>query len=147
MNDMRDLYQQLILDHYQNPRNKGHLEGATASAEGRNPLCGDQIDVTLIVGDDTIEDIKFDGSGCAISQASASIMTTVIKGKSIAQSRDLVGKFSAMVTEGDDNQEGLGKLMALADIHKFPARVKCAMLSWRAFEASLDRRDEAVSTE
>ncbi|MCH8327077.1 MAG: SUF system NifU family Fe-S cluster assembly protein [Candidatus Marinimicrobia bacterium] len=147
MSEMRDLYQQLILDHYQSPRNKGPLPDADASAQGRNPMCGDEVDVALKFEGDQIEEIKFEGTGCAISQASASIMTTVLKGESVAHARDLLDKFSGMMTTGEGSLEQLGKLAALADVYKYPARVKCAMLSWRAMEASLDRRENGISTE
>ena len=147
MSEMRDLYQQLILDHYQSPRNKGPLPDADASAQGRNPMCGDEVDVALKFEVYQIEEIKFEGTGCAISQASASIMTTVLKGESVAHARDLLDKFSGMMTTGEGSLEQLGKLAALADVYKYPARVKCAMLSWRAVEASLDRRENGISTE
>ena len=147
MSDMRDLYQQLILDHFQSPRNKGPLPDADSMAQGRNPLCGDEVDVALKMDGEQIEVIKFEGTGCAISQASASIMTTVLKGQSVSHARDLLDKFSAMMMTGEGSPEQMGKLAALADVYKYPARVKCAMLSWRAMEASLDMQAESVSTE
>jgi nitrogen fixation NifU-like protein len=147
VNDMRDLYQQLILDHYQNPHNKGTLEDATNRASGNNPLCGDHIDLTCRIKGDRIKEIKFEGSGCAISQASASIMTTVLEGKTTGEARQTMEIFTAMVTGAGQGSENLGKLAALADIYKFPARVKCAMLPWRTLEAGLDDGSLAVSTE
>ena len=147
MSDMRDLYQQLILDHFQSPRNKGPLPDADTTGQGRNPLCGDEVDVALKFDGEQIVAIKFEGTGCAISQASASIMTTVLKGDSVSHARDLLDKFSGMMATGEGSLEQLGKLAALAGVHKYPARVKCAMLSWRAMEASLEQRNVAVSTE
>ncbi len=147
MNDMRDLYQQLILDHNKSPRNKGPLENSTSRAVGHNPLCGDRIEVALRLDGDMIADIKFEGSGCAISQASASMMTTVLKGFSTGRAQELFEKFHAMLTGDGGDMEQLGKLAALADVYKFPARVKCAMLPWRTLEASLDSQPAMISTE
>lgn len=145
--DLRDLYQQLILDHNQNPRNFGPLEDSNRNAKGHNPLCGDLIDITARVANDTIEDIHFEGSGCAISKASASIMTTLLKGKSPAEAKALLNKFHKMATTGEMDPDDMGKLAALADVYKYPARVKCAMLAWRTMAASLEGNDEPVSTE
>ncbi len=147
MNDMRDLYQQMILDHNQKPRNFGKVDDHTHHASGENPLCGDHLELTLLVEDDIIRDIKFNGGGCAISTASASIMTTVIKGKSTTEAMDLFDQFHTMITTGEADMDALGKLVALADIHKFPARVKCAMLSWRTMESSIEGIEEIATTE
>lgn len=147
MNDLRDLYQQLILDHNKSPRNFGVLEGANRSAQGYNPLCGDEINVSAVVEDDIINAIKFEGAGCAISKASASIMTTVVKGKAVQEVQDIFERFHRMATTGEMNGQDMGKLAALADIHKYPARVKCAMLAWRTLSASLEQQPTLVSTE
>ncbi|MCH7520162.1 MAG: SUF system NifU family Fe-S cluster assembly protein [Candidatus Marinimicrobia bacterium] len=147
MNDLRDLYQQLILDHNKSPRNFGVLEGANRSAQGYNPLCGDEINVSALLGSDIIEAIKFEGAGCAISKASASIMTTVVKGKTVQEARVIIERFHRMATTGEMNGQDMGKLAALADIHKYPARVKCAMLAWRTLSASLEQQPTLVSTE
>ena len=147
MNDMRDLYQQLILDHSKSPRNKGVLENPSGRAVGHNPLCGDRIEVALRLDGDTITEIKFEGSGCAISQASASIMTTVLKGITTDSAQELFENFHQMLTGGGGDKEQLGKLVALADVYKFPVRVKCAMLPWRTLEASLDSQPTMITTE
>lgn len=147
MNDLRDLYQQLILDHHQHPRNFGVLAEANRSADGNNPLCGDQLHLSVLVEDGTVKDIKFEGSGCAIFKASASIMTTVVKGKSTAEVQDLFDAFHHMATTGEADPDKMGKLAALADVYKYPIRVKCAMLAWRTLTASLENEPAAVSTE
>lgn len=147
MNDLQDLYRQLILDHNQSPRNFGVLDGANRSAQGYNPLCGDEINVSAVVEDDIINAIKFEGAGCAISKASASIMTTVVKGKAVQEVQDIFERFHRMATTGEMNGQDMGKLAALADIHKYPARVKCAMLAWRTLAASLEQQPTPVSTE
>ena len=150
MNDpMRDLYQQIILDHNRSPRNFGPLEDANRDAEGSNPLCGDKLVLQLKVEDDTITDVKFQGSGCAISQASASLMTSAIKGKSTAHAEALFQAFRAMVTAPADtpvDRDRLGKLAAFGGVRRFPARVKCANLSWHTLHAALEG-GEAVTTE
>lgn len=147
MNDLQDLYRQLILDHNQSPRNFGVLDGANRSAQGYNPLCGDEINVSAVVEDDIINAIKFEGAGCAISKASASIMTTVVKGKAVQEAQEIFERFHRMATTGEMNGQDMGKLAALADIHKYPARVKCAMLAWRTLAASLEQQPTPVSTE
>jgi nitrogen fixation NifU-like protein len=147
MDDLRDLYQQLILDHNQNPRNFKEVAGANRSAHGHNPLCGDELDVTVMLEDDMVQDIGFQGSGCAISKASASIMTTVLKGKTKAAALELLDRFHHMATTGEVDADRLGKLAALADVYKYPVRVKCAMLPWRTLEASLAAESDTVSTE
>ncbi len=147
MNDLRDLYRQLILDHNQSPRNFGTLEGANRSAQGYNPLCGDEINVSAVLEGETVKAIKFEGAGCAISKASASIMTTVVQGKTVEEAREIIERFHRMATTGELDAQEMGKLAALADIHKYPARVKCAMLAWRTLSASLEQQDTSVSTE
>ncbi|UCD38597.1 MAG: SUF system NifU family Fe-S cluster assembly protein [Fidelibacterota bacterium] len=147
MNDLRELYQQLILDHNQNPRNFRAIEDASHQAHGHNPLCGDEIVLTLKLEDNVVLDIGFQGSGCAISKASASIMTTVLKGKTRAEALNLLEHFHRMATTGEVDEPKLGKLAALADVYKYPVRVKCAMLAWRTLEASLEEQPTTVSTE
>lgn len=145
--DLRELYQQLILDHYRHPRNFRIMEGAHKTAQGYNPLCGDKITVYVRLEDDRIEDISFQGSGCAISKASASIMTTTLKGKTRAQAQTIFEAFHAMVTTGELQPHRETKLEVLAGVRKYPVRVKCATLAWHTMKNSLQEIDEAVSTE
>lgn len=147
MDDLRDLYQQLILDHSRNPRNAHVVADANRQARGQNPLCGDLLDLYVNLKDNVIRDIGFVGSGCAISQASASIMTTVIKGKSKTEALDLMGQFQHMATTGEVMSDKLGKLTALAQVYKYPVRVKCAMLPWRTMDASLNGQELTATTE
>jgi nitrogen fixation NifU-like protein len=147
MSDLSDLYQEVILDHNRRPRNFRALDVATHHAEGFNPLCGDRVTVFLHVHGDRIDDVAFQGSGCAISKASASLMTDRLKGCTVVEARDLFERFHRMVTTpmGLD-VEDLGKLSALAGVREFPVRVKCASLPWHTLKAALDRR-ENISTE
>ena len=147
MSDLRELYQQLILDHNQNPRNFHRPEGTNREAHGHNPLCGDEIDLYLNLEDDIIKGIGFEGAGCAIFKASASIMTTIMKGKTKAEALELLTRFHQMATTGEGDPAKMGKLAALADVYKFPIRVKCAMLAWRTLEAGLKQKDVTISTE
>ena len=146
MDVFKDLYQQLIIDHNQNPRNFRKLENASHSADGYNPLCGDKITVTLIEKEGIIEDIAFIGSGCAISKASASIMTNTLKGMTIQEGNDLFEKFHNLATTGENNGD-LGKLSVLAGVYKYPARVKCATLAWHTFQGALQSVTEKIKTE
>ena len=149
--ELRELYQTVILDHYRKPRNFGALEGANCEAEGHNPLCGDEVKVYARVEGDTVEAVGFEGSGCAISTASASLMTQIVRGKSKAEIAAIFERFHTLVTGGTGADPGdlasLGKLAVLAGVREFPARVKCATLVWHALLAALERRDEPVSTE
>jgi nitrogen fixation NifU-like protein len=129
--DLTELYQQVILDHNRRPRNRGRLPTANRVAHGDNPSCGDQCSVYLPLEGDRIKDISFDGSGCAISQASASLMTTQLKGKTAAEAEALYGKFHEIVTTGKEPEE-ISDLAAFAGVHSFPARIKCATLGWHA---------------
>lgn len=149
MSDLTDLYQQLILDHNARPQNFGELPQATHKAEGYNPLCGDQMAVGLIVdAADRIADVRFTGQGCAISKASASLMTQALKGKTRAEAEALFKRFHTLVTSAADfDDDGLGKLAALAGVRAFPMRVKCATLAWHTLRAALDKSPEQVSTE
>lgn len=148
-----DLYQEMILDHYKNPRNCHCLEHATNAADGQNPLCGDELTVQLKLDGDKIEDIAFTGMGCAISQASASMMTESLKGKEISVALKVYEKVHRMLTgkspeEYDPNNEvKLGKLQVLEGVSEFPMRVKCASLAWHTMKAALERSNDVVSTE
>jgi len=141
-----ELYQEVILDHYRKPRNFGMLRGADRKAEGHNPLCGDRISLQVRTKADVIEDIKFDGKGCAISTASASMMTEAVKGKSHAEAEALFDKFHALVT-GGGNGVDLGKLAAFGGVSEFPLRVKCASLAWHTLKAALEESGSTISTE
>jgi nitrogen fixation protein NifU and related proteins len=148
MSDLRELYQQVILDHYKRPRNFQKLDCATCQAEGYNPLCGDEITVYLNMDGDRIQDISFQGAGCAISQSAASLMTTALKGKTKAEAEELFQKFHDMVTgegNGADPME-LGKLAVFCGVSEFPVRVKCASLPWHTMRAALEGTGKA-STE
>ncbi|HUK67095.1 MAG TPA: SUF system NifU family Fe-S cluster assembly protein [Anaeromyxobacteraceae bacterium] len=148
--ELDDLYQEVILDHGRRPRNFRKIEGATRQAEGLNPLCGDHFQLYLKLDGDRIEDISFDGSGCAISKASASLMTSSIKGKTVAEAEQLFAEFHTLVTEGPDkvSLSELGKLAALSGVCEFPTRVKCASLVWHALKSALAAKSTAVvSTE
>lgn len=148
MNDELDeLYQQVILDHCKSPRNFHALEGANRKGEGFNPLCGDNYTVFVKMNGDILEDAAFQGSGCCISKASASLMTAAVKGKTKAEVKTLFDHVHNMVTTGKVDDEGVGKLTVFAGVHKFPARVKCAILSWHAVLAAVEGKDGPVSTE
>jgi nitrogen fixation NifU-like protein len=151
MSDLRELYQEVILDHSRNPRHFGRLEGANHEAAGNNPLCGDQITLYVKIEEGVVRDISFEGSGCAISTASASLMTEALKGKSITEAEEIFERFHAMVTGASDQEAGdaksLGKLGVLAGVREFPVRVKCASLAWHTFKAAIDESEEPVSTE
>lgn len=147
MSDLSDLYQELILDHNRTPRNFRVLAQPTHWAEGFNPLCGDRLDLFLNVESERIADIGFQGSGCAISRASASLMTDALRGRSVGEARELFRRFHEMVTTPPDRAvEDMGKLSALAGVREFPVRVKCATLAWHTLQAALDR-EERTTTE
>jgi nitrogen fixation NifU-like protein len=138
MTDLQELYQSVILDHNRKPRNFGVLEGANREAEGKNPLCGDHVKVELVVKDDVINDIKFTGEGCAISKASASLMTAAVKGKSRAEVDALFHKFHALVMGQDpDGGKELGQLVVFSGVSRFPVRVKCASMAWHTLKSAL----------
>lgn len=147
MSDLQDLYQQVIIDHNHNPRNFKEIEHASHSAKGHNPLCGDKIDIYLIVKDNVIKDVGFNGSGCAISKASSSLMTEALIGKTINEADGLFEKVHDMLTGGNIDAEGIGKLAVLSGVHKFPARVKCAILPWRTLKNALDNKNQVAVTE
>jgi nitrogen fixation NifU-like protein len=148
--ELQELYQQVILDHSRTPRNFGKLDVANRIAEGHNPLCGDRVTVYLLLENDTIRDVSFQGEGCAISKASASMMTEALKGKSRAEAQAVFKKFHDMIMDSNHQEqdlEDLGKLGVFAGVHKFPARVKCAILPWHAIAATLEGKENVVSTE
>ncbi len=146
--DLKELYRDVILDHNRSPRNFGRLEGANAQADGHNPLCGDQLSVTLRLQGDRLDDLRFEGRGCAISMASASLMTEAVKGRSREEIAHLYREVHALLTDRTRPPAAeLGKLMALAGVGEFPARVKCASLCWHTLNAALERTPVPVSTE
>lgn len=151
MSDLRDLYQELILDHSRSPRNRGELPGATHEADGFNPLCGDKIKIYLAVEDGVVRDARFQGSGCAISTASASLLTEAVKGKTVEETEGLFQRMHELLTGARNGGEmvapDLGKLQVFSGVREFPARVKCATLSWHTLRAALDRQADLVSTE
>jgi nitrogen fixation NifU-like protein len=146
--ELRELYQTVILDHYKKPRNHGRPDGADREAEGRNPLCGDHVKVYAKLDGDRVTAVGFDGSGCAISTASASLMTEIARGKSRAEFDAIFTRFHDLVTgQGAVDPASVGKLEVLAGVREFPARVKCATLAWHALDAALRGGTEPVSTE
>ena len=149
MADLRDLYQEVILEHSKAPRNFHQLAEATQKAEGFNPLCGDRFTIYVTTEGDSIQDIGFQGSGCAISKASASMMTQAVKGKSKAEAKVLFDTFHKLVTTGEanGNRDDLGKLAVFSGVSEFPVRVKCATLAWHTLQAALEGKQEKISTE
>ena len=146
MSDIRELYQEVIIDHGRHPRNFGELPSCNHSKEGFNPLCGDKITVYLDIQDGVVKDVKFSGSGCAISTASASLMTQAIKGKALTEIEYLFGQFhDLLLKEGDG--EGLDKLTVLTGVKAYPARVKCATLAWHTLMAAIKNDKTVISTE
>jgi nitrogen fixation NifU-like protein len=147
--ELRDLYQEVIFDHNRNPRNFRVMEDADRQVEGFNPLCGDRLTLYLKMDGDVIKDASFQGSGCAISTASVSLMTEIVKGMTEQQAEDLFQKFHQMTTGKEENLqlEALGKLAVLAGVREYPARVKCATLAWHTLDAALKNQHTPVSTE
>ncbi len=149
MDDLFELYQEIILDHNKRPRNHRPMDACTHSADGRNPICGDEIAVYVKLKDQSIEDVSFQGEGCAISKASASLMTTRVKGMSIDRAKDEFRRVQGMLTGTDDTSfslEEAGDIASLSGVRRFPSRVKCATLAWHALNAALEGTD-AISTE
>jgi nitrogen fixation protein NifU and related proteins len=147
--DLRELYQEVILDHNKRPRNRGALDKADAHAEGHNPLCGDHVEVFVRTEDGRVVDVSFEGTGCAISTASASLMTEAVKGKTIEEAERIFREFQKMVTapdEGDGHDE-LGTLQVLAGVRDHPVRIKCATLAWHTLHSALVGKAKEVSTE
>jgi len=150
MSDLRELYQQVIIEHSKSPRNYKRLDEANRSAEGYNPLCGDQISVYIFVEDNRVKDIAFQGTGCAISKASASLMTAAVKGKTVSEAEELFERFREMATSRRDaevDEEALGKLMVFSGVREFPVRVKCATLAWHTLHAALQGEEAPIKTE
>ena len=149
MSDLSELYQEILLEHNSKPRNFRKLEQATQSAEGYNPLCGDRITLYLSLEDGVIADVAFQGSGCAISRASASMLTQSIKGQTVAKAQEIFEAFHQMLTEpgAELDYDVLGDLETLSGVVAFPTRIKCAVLAWHTMQAALDGQGEAVSTE
>jgi nitrogen fixation NifU-like protein len=150
MSAIRELYQQVILDHNKSPRNYHAMPDATRAADGYNPLCGDHYKVYVRIQNGIITDISFEGAGCAISKASASVMSSMVKGKTIKEAESLFAEFHRLVTgtsAGDDDILRLGKLAAFAGVSEYPARVKCASLAWHTMHAALSSDQASVSTE
>jgi len=135
---LEDLYREILLDHYRNPRNRGAMEGPSCSADGANPLCGDTVHVDVGLEDGAIGAIRFTGAGCSISQASASMMTEYVRGKTVADAEAAIGAFQAMMLEGESPVDDFGDIEALAGVAKFPARVKCASLAWKTLGQALE---------
>ena len=148
--DVGDLYQQLILDHYRRPRNRRRLEHPDRAAEGYNPLCGDHIHIYLKLEGDVVRDVTFEGGGCAIATASASLMTETLKGKTLAQAKAVFQRFHALLlgtARETAGPGGLGKLEVFSGVCHYPARVKCATLAWHTLDAALEDKPDVVSTE
>jgi nitrogen fixation NifU-like protein len=146
--DLKDLYRDVIIDHNRNPRNFGRLEPADAHAEGFNPLCGDRLDLYLALDGDRIRDLRFEGKGCAISVASASLMTETLKGRTRADAQRYFDAVHGLLTRADYAPAiDLGKLAALSGVREFPVRVKCASLCWHTLNAALANQSQPVSTE
>lgn len=148
--ELRELYQQVILDHNKSPRNFKKLENANHTAEGYNPLCGDKINLYLVVEGDVVKDVGFQGSGCAISKASASLMSSIVKGKTKKEAEEIFSKFHDLVTGKLNDEaaiEDLGKLAVFAGVKDFPARVKCASLAWHTLISALKDEQHVISTE
>jgi len=149
MSDLRELYQEVILDHHKRPRNFGPLAEANRHAEGRNPLCGDHLSVQIDVEGGVIKNVAFEGAGCAISRASASLMTDAVKGKPVEEAERMFEEFHQMVTSGVEEavEESLGKLAVFCGVREFPSRVKCASLAWHTLHAALEAKGSTASTE
>ena len=148
--DLRELYQEMILDHHKKPRNFGEPDRHNLHAEGYNPLCGDRVTIYLLVDGDTIADVGFEGAGCAICMASSSVMTETLKGKPVAEIEKTFGTFHDLVTGRPDtpyDADALGKLAIFSGVREYPIRVKCATLPWHTLQAAIEKQDETVTTE
>ena len=147
--ELDNLYQEIILDHYKQPRNQGHIENADLILEGKNPFCGDEIKISVTLKNDLVDQVSFEGNGCAISQASASVMTEKIKGKTIDEAEKLVEDFSHMV-KGEDmpiDLDDLDDMAAFQGVSEFPTRVKCALLAWKTLKRGIHDRQECLNCE
>ena len=148
MSELRELYQEIIIDHNRYPRNHHAMDNATSVANGYNPICGDKLTVYMKIEEGLVQDLSFVGCGCAIAQASASLMTEAVKGKTIEEAHHLFQRFHCMLTQdGDDETALTDKLKVLAGVKAFPVRVKCATLAWHTMEAALNKESQPVSTE
>ena len=148
MSELRELYQEVILDHNRQPRNRGRVEPADRCLEGYNPLCGDKLTLSMRINNGVVEEVRFDGVGCAISTASASMMTEAIKGRTVEEAQSLFSAFRSMVTEGvTPDLDELGKLAVFSGVVEYPMRVKCATLAWHTLNAALNGEEQAVTTE
>jgi nitrogen fixation NifU-like protein len=149
MSELTDLYQEILLDHYRHPRNQGPLPGADREIDGHNPLCGDRIRLRIRLDGDRLEDVRFEGNGCAISTASASMMTEAVRGRSVRAALELADRFREVMTKPDNEPlpEEWGQLAALEGVRAFPMRVKCATLAWHALRSALAGDGAKVSTE
>jgi nitrogen fixation NifU-like protein len=147
MNNLSELYQEVIMDHNHNPRNFREMESCSHRADGNNPLCGDRFTIFLEVVNNVIEDISFTGSGCAISKASASIMTSIVKNKKVGEVLDLFEIAHEIVVSGESDGNAPEKLKVLAGVHKYPIRVKCASLPWHTLKTALNESDNVATTE
>jgi nitrogen fixation protein NifU and related proteins len=147
MSELRELYQTTILDHNKSPRNFRVPEGATSHADGHNPLCGDRLTVHVALAGGIVRDVGFQGSGCAISTASASLMTQAVKGKPVSEALALFDEFHALLTTGGEPSDALGKLAVFAGVREYPMRVKCATLAWHTLRAALEGKQETARTE
>lgn len=148
--DLRSLYQEMILDHHKNPRNRGVPARHNHHADGYNPLCGDKVTIYLLIEGDKIADVGFEGSGCAICMASTSVMTEVLRGKSLAEVETLFGRFHDLVTAPKDvevDEASLGKLAIFSGVKEYPIRVKCATLPWHTLQAAIENEEDTISTE
>ncbi len=142
-----ELYRDIIVDHYRRPRNHGHLAAPTQQAEGVNPVCGDEVRMDVSIHDSLIDDIAFEGQGCAISQSSASMLTERVQGHSVDETRDVIGKFRAMMVDGAAPDSALGDLVALEGVARLPVRVKCALLAWNVLQEALQQAASAAGKE
>lgn len=147
MSEILDLYQEVILDHHKRPRNQGSLEDATHEAEGDNPLCGDRVRVAVRIEDGAIAEIRFEGAGCAIAMASASLMTEAVRGLALSEFESLFQRFHELLTGEEPATENLGKLAVFSGVREFPVRVKCATLAWHTLRSALRGASNPVSTE
>ncbi len=138
MNELRDLYQEMILEHSRSPRNHRCIDDTEHKAEGYNPLCGDEVKIFVSLENERVQDVSFVGSGCAISMASASILTEILRGKTKSEAEELFGKFHSLVTGQNSETGDIGKLQVFAGVSEFPARVKCATLAWHTFRSALE---------
>lgn len=143
MPGLDELYREVILEHYKNPRNQGHLEHPDIANRGHNPLCGDEIEISLDVKDGRVDDIRFQGRGCSISQASASMLTEAVKGKDVVEARALIDQFKSLMRGEEVPISQLGDVEALQGVRKYPVRIKCAMLAWTTLQEGLDLYERA----